>query len=92
MKEYKSKTLEDAVKDIKGGEYIIRAFRATRESNLFMGDLEKYLKVIALRLEYQNVMLAKYMEAIDSFHKDNVKMRHEKFDEMETAIFKEINN
>jgi hypothetical protein len=90
MKKYNGETIKDAVKDIKGGEYIIRAFEATRESDLFMGDLEKYLKVIALKLEWQNVMLRNYRESMESFQKDNLEMWHETYKQMERAIHKEI--
>lgn len=62
-------TIKDAVKGIKGGQYIIRAFQATRESDLFMGDLEKYLEIIAVRLEAQNELIKMNNQVVDSFNK-----------------------
>jgi hypothetical protein len=82
-----SETIKDAVKDIKGGKYIVRAFTATRESDLFMGNLEDYLRVIAVRLEAQNVMLKKYEQALEMFYEDAIKTKQELFAEMKKAMY-----
>jgi hypothetical protein len=72
-----NKTIKDAAKKIKGGEYLIRAFAATRESDLFNGDIEKYLKIIAVRLEAQNLLIKKYEEAMENLYKNALKQRQE---------------
>jgi len=85
MKE--SETIKDAVKNIKGGKYIVRAFAATRESDLFMGNLEDYLRVIALRLEAHAKMIKRYDQTIENFYYDAVKAKQEEFAEYKKAIY-----
>jgi hypothetical protein len=85
-----AKTIKDAVKGVKGGEYIIRAFKATRESDLFNGNLEDYLKVIAIRMEYQNAMLKSDEMLFDAVVKERKERHSEFYDEMKDAIHKEV--
>jgi hypothetical protein len=85
-----AKTIKDAVKNIQGGEYIIRAFKATRESDLFDGNLEDYLKVIAIKLEYQNEMLKAFGADLNLFVHEVEEKRRAIFDNMKGAMHEEI--
>ena len=84
-----NKTIKDAVKDIRGGKYIVRAFTATRESDLFMGNLEDYLRVIAVRLEAQNKIIERQGLALETYYKDAMKTKQSLFAEMKKAMYKE---